>query len=132
MPVNSSTKPISQKMGLKPNLSAAGLHIPKELLKSFKFNVMADFRTECFAGMDCAVGFYISTKSVQSDFAKISRKMKPSGFAWICWRKARATALDRNSIVEFGQAVGLESVSSCSVNDDWSALKFMFPKTLRS
>ncbi len=124
-----STKPVFQKLGLKPSHRATTLRIPSDVkLGTAPAKFEKSFRGE----FDFVVGFYESKKMLEADLAKIRKALMPSGMAWVCWRKGGVTELSREVIWAAGEAVGLESVASCAIDDDWSALKLMFPKSQRS
>ena len=81
--------------------------------------------------VDFLLGFYEEQKALRADIAKIKRSMAPSGMAWVCWRKGNRTDLSRDVIHAMAEDLGLETVSSVSIDEDWSALKLMFPKAQR-
>jgi hypothetical protein len=126
-----STKPVFMKLGLKPIHRATTLRVPGDVklgrpLAGVKFE--KSFRGE----FDFVLGFYESKKALAIDLAKIRKALAPSGMAWVCWKKGGVTELDRETIWSSGEAAGLESVSSCAIDDSWSAMKLMFPKSQRS
>jgi hypothetical protein len=126
--VMASTKPVFQKLGLKPAHRAATLRVPRDVkLGKSPAKFEKSFRGE----FDFILGFYESKKTLEADLAKIRKTLTPSGMAWVCWRKGGVTELSREVIWASGEAVGLESVASCAIDDAWSALKLMFPKSQR-
>lgn len=123
-----STKPVFRKLGLKPAHRATTLGVPSGVnLGKAPAKFEKSFRGE----FDFVLGFYESKKALEADLAKIRKALTPSGMAWVCWRKGGVTELSREVIWSSGEAVGLESVASCAIDDDWSALKLMFPKSQR-
>jgi hypothetical protein len=124
-----STKPVFQKLGLKPVHRATTMHVPAavKLGKS-----PAEFEKSFRGQFDFVLGFYESKKVLEADLAKIRKALTPSGMAWACWKKGGVTELSRETIWASGEKFGLESVASCAIDDSWSAMKLMFPKSQRS
>lgn len=127
-----STKPVLQKLGLKPTHRAAVLRAPKGAAEALgKPPKGFAFAAKLGKGMDFVVSFYESEKQLVTDLPKLKRAIAPLGMAWVCWRKGNVTDLGRDSIAALGEDAGLEGVSSVSVSADWSALKLMHPKSKR-
>jgi hypothetical protein len=123
-----STKPVFQKLGLKPVHRAATMHVPAAVkLGKSPVEFEKSFRGE----FDFVLGLYESKKALEADLVRIRKALTPSGMAWACWKKGGVTELTREIIWSSGETVGLESVSSCAIDDDWSAMKLMFPKSRR-
>ena len=54
------------------------------------------------------------------------------GMLWISWPKkssGRRTNLSRNVVFSMGQAVGMVDVKICSVDEIWSAVKFVYRRS---
>ncbi len=54
------------------------------------------------------------------------------GMLWISWPKessGRRTNLSRNVVFRMGQAVGMVDVKICSVDETWSAVKFVYRRS---
>jgi hypothetical protein len=125
-----STKPVFQKLGLKPAHRATILSVPPDV-KLGKTPAGAKFEKSFRGEFDFVLGFYESQKALEADLAKARKALTPSGMAWVCWRKGGVTELSRETIWAAGEKAGLESVASCAIDDAWSALKLMFPKSQR-
>jgi hypothetical protein len=127
-----STKPVLQKLGLKPAHRAAKLNVPKEVEKALGNPPPGCKFEEGLSGeFDFLLGFYDSAKELKGDFRKIKKSLKKSGMAWVCWRKGNVSDLSRDALSALVDDAGLEAVSLCAVNDDWSAAKVMYPKVER-
>ena len=73
--------------------------------------------------------FTRSRKELMVEFAALKRFVKRKGALWISWpnnSSALVTDLDENIIKEIGFRNGLIVAKSCSIDIDWSALKFIF------
>ena len=127
-----SAKPVYQKLGLKPTHRALRLSVPKSILPVLgPAPEGATFARSATGSFDFILGFYESIKELKADLTKISKCLAPKGMVWVGWRKGNVTDLSRDLIHELVGNYGLEAVSSCAIDDDWSALKLMFPKANR-
>jgi len=128
-----SEKPVFQKLGLKSTHKAAKLTIPREFEKMLGETGVKFSRTLAEGDFDFILGFYESQKELKGDLPKIKRALaKKTGMAWVCWRKGNITDLSRDGIRSLVEGTGLDTVASCSINDDWSSLKLMYPKAERT
>jgi len=128
-----STKPVYQKLGLKPSHQAVHLHVPGDVRKALG-NLPSGCRVgeDLDTGTDFVLGFYEAAKVLTTDLPRIRKALQPSGMAWVCWKKGNVTDLSRDSIAAAAEKAGLEGVASCSIDDSWSALKLMYPKDQRA
>jgi predicted DNA-binding ArsR family transcriptional regulator len=128
-----SNKPVYLKLGLKPSHRALKInHVPSHVEKDLGMPPEGVKFEKSLAGeYDFIIGFYESIDDLKGDLERAKKILKKSGMVWVCWRKGNVTELSRDVIWKIGEDFGLESVSSCSINDVWSALKFMYPKDQR-
>ncbi len=57
--------------------------------------------------------------------------LKDRGMLWISWPKkssGRRTNLSMNVILRIGRAIGMVDVKICSVDETWSAVKFIYQR----
>ncbi|MBL0053679.1 MAG: DUF3052 family protein [Bacteroidetes bacterium] len=60
----------------------------------------------------------------------VKKEMKQNGMIWISWPKKSSkveTDIDENVIRNFALQNGLVDIKVCSVNNTYSALKFVIP-----
>ena len=127
-----STKPVFQKLGLKPTHRAAKLRVPADAAKSLgAVPAGCRFEARLSGAFDFILAFYESQKEFDSELPKLKKSLAKSGMAWVCWRKGNVTDVSRDTIAAEVASVGLETVSSCAIDDHWSALKLMYPKDQR-
>jgi 23S rRNA A2030 N6-methylase RlmJ len=130
---SASKQTVAKKLGIKPGHRIAVLYSPKgytSILAKLPPQVSLTTR---LAGdpFDIIQGFYEDERSLKADLRKFRKAIYPWGKVWICWRKGNVTELNRDSIMELCEGVKLDSVASCAIDDEWSALKLMLPKTER-
>lgn len=73
--------------------------------------------------------FCSDCKTLEKEYFPLKEAMTKDGIFWISWIKKSAgipTDLNREILRDFGLANGLVDVKVASVNDTWSALKFVY------
>src|SRR5437773_1421522 len=131
MESKTSTKPLIQKLGLKSNHKVVFLNVPKAVTPVLKTPQDIQISNRLSGEFDFLLGFYDSSEKLKADLSKVSKSLSKSGMAWVCWKKGNLTELSRDSIWRLAKSAGLEGVSSCAIDNKWSALKLMFPKNKR-
>jgi hypothetical protein len=128
-----SKMPVLRKLGIKAHHRIAILNSPKGYTSILAKLPPGVSLTTRLAGepFDLVQGFYENQKDLRADLSKLKRAIHPGGKIWICWRKGNVTNLSRDIIWHMGEKVGLDSVASCAIDENWSALKLMFPKSER-
>lgn len=130
--VEYSSCPIVEKLGLKPGFRALMLNVPENLRKQLeKVPTGTKLESRLTGEFDFIHCFFESEKEFVKQLSKLKQSLKKSGMLWVSWRKGNATDLSRDSIRALAEKNGIETVSSCALDDDWSALKLMYPKSLR-
>lgn len=79
---------------------------------------------------DGVLVYFISSKSeLEKVFPKLKSILKKDSSLWLGWPKKASkikSDLNENLIMEIGLNNGLVDVKVISVNEDWSALKFVY------
>lgn len=124
-----SKRSLKDKLGLKPNASIyignspENYHIMLELPHDLPIDRNLRQR------YDFMHYFANSVEELQQIFSKLTSALDYKGMLWISWPKKGAkmkTDLNENIIREIGLANGLVDVKVCAVDDNWSALKFVY------
>ena len=125
-----SKTPLIKKLGIKPGHRACFLYAPAhfaELLGEIPEDVtVAD---EPSAPMDFVHYFAMEEGLLAVDFPALKAAIVSNGMIWISWPKRTSklnTDLDFNSVQRIGLLNGLVDCKVCAVDDDWSAIKFMY------
>jgi len=78
------------------------------------------------------IHFFVSEKArLDAHLLSLKARLKPHAMLWISWPKQASklpTNLNRDLIREIGLEAGLVDVKVCSVNQQWSGLKFVYRK----
>lgn len=124
-----SGKPLSAKLGIKPQMRIALLHTPSDydaLLGVLPPGV--DVANELEAPCDLIHAFYEQRDALEAEFPRLKLALADAGSLWISWPKQAsgvATDLDGNVVRAVGLAQGLVDVKVAAVDGVWSGLKFV-------
>ena len=124
---SSSNRPLFEKLGFKREYKTAvvdapmGFNIPSGVIENPRLS----------GEFDLILFFAFNKSDLHRKLPGLKKVLKSNGKVWVAWQKGKITDLDRDNICSIGEGVGLDSVSSCSVDDRWSALKLMYPKAER-
>jgi len=74
---------------------------------------------------------YFATKrgALTRAFAPLARRLAPAGGLWVAWPKKSSdvrTDLSFEAVQEIGLAAGLVDNKSCSIDETWQALRFVY------
>jgi len=125
-----SGTPLAKKLGIKEGYSVLLVNEPKHYLLLFEdmpevnYTVNPEKETIDFVHLFC---------TQKRDFERLSLEVKPlmkmTGMLWTSWPKGSSkieTDLNRDYIRKYLLDNGLVDVKVCSVDEDWSGLKFMY------
>lgn len=122
-----SSKSTSQKLQLKAgqrfllvNPPAGYTHAIGKLPSNL--TILADS-----AGSADVIQVFISSrKELEEQLATLKSRLNPKGILWVTYPKGASKSkqeINRDSIREYGHAVGLEAVAIFSVDANWAALR---------
>ena len=80
-------------------------------------------------GAGVVVFFTTSRADLAKRFAKLKRTLDPADGLWIAWPKKASkieTDLDFDAVQRTGLAHGLVDNKSCSIDERWQALRFVY------
>lgn len=85
-------------------------------------------------GVGVVVLFTTSREELERRFASLRDTLAPADGLWVAWPKKRSkleTDLDFDAVQSVGLAAGLVDNKSCSIDDDWQALRFVYRRADR-
>ena len=133
-------KSLAQKLGLKPGLSAAVVRAPEKYLREIG-GATADIKTiaadsditSLHKQLDFIHLFTRERTVLEKTFPELKEALAPDGALWVSWPKASALMgsgpapdINENVVREVGLTNGLVDVKVVSVDETWSALKFVY------
>jgi hypothetical protein len=118
-----SQTPLPQKLGIKEG-SRVGLQRAPE---GFAETIGVSPRTR--GKLDVVVLFAIRKGELIRHFPVLARRLEPDGGLWVAWPKKAAkvqTDLSFETVQKVGLDAGLVDNKSCSVDETWQALRFVY------
>ncbi len=123
-----STKPVIEKLGVKSDERTAFINSP------LIFKLLPD-RVITFDTLDGLFDFVLifadDLEFIEGYVDNLKSAITPKGKIWIAWKKGNVTDLNRDNLANLVMEHALVPVNSISIDDTWSALKFMHPKDQR-
>jgi len=122
---------LAKKLGLKEGLSILLINPPDHYFELFSdFPNQVDILKRAFPESVDFVHLFVKTKEEMEDrIIHVKPLIKKDGLIWVSWPKGSSkikTELKRDYIREFILDIGLVDVKVCSVDQDWSGLKFVY------
>jgi hypothetical protein len=125
-----SDKSLVEKLGYKPGFSVLLFNPPATYLEA-----LTDLPEDITFSQDSddvvdLIHFFVKTEvELVHQFPRLKSALKPTGLLWVSWPKKSSgieTDLNENSIRDIGLEAGLVDVKVVAVDNDWSALKFVY------
>ncbi|MDF1695896.1 MAG: DUF3052 family protein [Saprospiraceae bacterium] len=123
--------PLAQKLGIKSGFSVLIINRPKHYYKLFS-DLPSDL-TFLKSGVEGEVDFIHLFVKNKEEFIDRIVHAKPlinkTGMIWVSWPKGSssfASDLKRDFIRDYILELGLVDVKVCSIDEDWSGLKFVY------
>ena len=125
-----SNKPLYQKLGIKPGFRMLIKNAPVEYPHFFEeLPEKLNFLKRRSKDLDFIHLFVKSKQELENNYLPLYQAIKKDGIFWISWPKGSSniqTNINRDYIREYVLANGLVDVKVCSLDDDWSGLKFVY------
>lgn len=122
--------PLYKKLGLKSGMTCYFLNEPDNYLKLISPVEKDIIQKKRLTGkIDFIHLFAKDGRTLERHYLKLKDHLAIDGTFWISWLKQSSkipTDLNRELLRSYGLANGLVDVKVCSVNDSWSALKFVY------
>jgi hypothetical protein len=123
-----SSKPLAKKLALRPGQGFLLLDAPpgyREALGPLPQGVT--MATNARGKADAVQVFAATKKEMRDALAKAKAGLNPGGMIWLTYPKGTSkrfkSDINRDSIREYTQSVGLQTVALVAVDDDWSAIR---------
>jgi hypothetical protein len=135
MPAGYSGTPLVRKLGLKPGMVCLILDPPgryEVLLGSIPEDTRFD---EPPAGaLDFVHVFVREAQGLQRRLVELRSRIAPDGMIWVSWPKKASgvqTDVTGNVVRDAGLGASLVDTKVCAVDEVWSGLRFVIPRTQR-
>jgi len=126
-----SGTPLAKKLGLKDGMTVIARNSPKPYEEYFlEYPLIIDADNEPSPeSVDFIHIFCSSFEQLDRLYPGLKACLKKNGLMWISWPKKTSkieTEVTRESLRTYVLERGLVDVKVCAIDDDWSALKFVF------
>jgi hypothetical protein len=125
-----SATPLSTKLGIRAGAEVALVGSPRgfqEALAPIPEGVRIHSRPR--GELDLIVFFTSQRSELLRRFAGLAAALTPAGGLWIAWPK-KASSIESDLTFEDVQRVGVDAGlvdnKSCSIDEDWQALRFVY------
>ncbi len=122
------TKPLHQKLGLKPEHTLSLVNFPEEIKQKLQLQTDPSSH-QLQPDSDYIHLFTKDLKELEEYFPAIKKSLKQNGMVWISWPKKDSTVstdLDGNKVRGLGLRHGLVDTKVAAIDDTWSGLKFVY------
>ena len=124
-----SKTPLWKKLGIKEASRVLIVGAPahfRSLIEPLPPDVQLSTKT---AAADVIIAFETSERRFPKRFATLAKALDPAGGLWIAYPKRNskiATDLTFDNVQAAGLDAGLVDNKSCAIDDDWSAVRFVY------
>lgn len=121
--------PLIRKLGIRPGAEVAFVGSPqgfREAMRPLPEGVRVHSRPR--GQLDVIVFFTVSGSELRRRFGGLASGLTPAGGLWVAWPKKASgieTDLSFEAVQRQGLDHGLVDNKSCSIDDDWQALRFV-------
>jgi hypothetical protein len=122
--------PLSKKLGMRAGAQVALVGSPRgfrEALAPLPGDIRIHSRPR--GELDLIVFFTTQRSELLRRFPDLIRTLTPAGGLWVAWPK-KASAIENDLSFEAVQRIGLDAGlvdnKSCSIDEDWQALRFVY------
>ena len=127
---NINKRSLHQKLGMKEGFEVKLINEPDDYLELLNgIASQIHFHNKLKKPVDVIHLFTRSKKELSIEFPFLKNFIRANGMFWVSWPKKNSTYasdLNENIIREIGLMNGLVDTKVCSIDDNWSALKFVY------
>lgn len=123
-----SQTPLARKLGMRDGHVVYLTDAPAGFLGLLEPLPKVTVRRRLSGPVDVAIAFTTTKDQLSSAFDRLGGALTPSGGLWIAWPKRSSTILtelDFAAVQSSGLEARLVDNKSCSIDEDWQALRFV-------
>jgi hypothetical protein len=127
---DTSASPLTKKLGVKAGAEVAVIGSPRgfhDALRPLPEGVRIHSRPR--GELDVIIFFTTQRSELGRRFRGLAEPLTEAGGLWIAWPKKSShiqTDLSFEAVQRIGLDAGLVDNKSCSIDDDWQALRFVY------
>jgi hypothetical protein len=129
MAVDYSSTPLFKKLGYKEGYTVKLIDPPPNYNKLIGEIIKDVELTNAKQEIDLIHFFVNKKRDLEKQLPVLMKQIRKNGMIWVSWYKKSAkkpSELDDCIIRDTGLAFGLVDVKVCAVDEEWSALKFVY------
>lgn len=125
----SSAVPLRRKLGIRPGHRVSFVRAPASFREALG-DPGPDVRvlSRPGSGMDVIILFATRAGDLAGRFEALADRLSPAGGLWVAWPKRSSAIpgdLSFETVQGTGLGAGLVDNKSCSIDEDWQALRFV-------
>jgi hypothetical protein len=124
-----SRTPLPKKLGIKEGSVVTFVGEPGGFIRTLgRLPIGSEVRRRVRGPLDVIVYFDTRRSGLRRRFPLLAKALAPSGGLWVAWPKKAskiATDLSFAEVQSTGLDAGLVDNKSCSIDDEWQALRFV-------
>ncbi|MBA4406895.1 DUF3052 domain-containing protein [bacterium] len=133
---NIDDTPLHEKLGIKEGFEIKLINEPENFFISLDgIRTKVHFQKILKQPVDMIHLFTRSKKELLVEFPVLKNFIRTNGMLWVSWPKKSSSYvsdLNENFVREIGLVNGLVDTKICSIDESWSALKFVYRKEDRT
>ncbi len=121
--------PLLKKLGIKDTHRVCFVGAPEDVLKQLKIPKKVTIAKKLSGACDYIHIFSKDPIKLEKQFRDARSYLKMNGMIWISWPQQLSKtdhALNADAIKDLGHNFGLIDVKTCTINETWSGLKFIY------
>lgn len=121
-----SSKPLSQKLGVKEGEKAVAVNVPSNVQMTLGKVFITQTGAPSAGEFDLVLYFATDKVLLGKDLPQIGAALKPGGRLWIAYPKGKAikTDFNRDTLKAFLHQKRWQGVSLVAIDDVWAAMRF--------
>ncbi|MDI4643937.1 hypothetical protein [Cohnella hashimotonis] len=127
-----STKPLSERLGLRPYQRLYFEGAPLIYLDSLGPSPAGIRFLDTPAGPIDFIHLFVRTQAeLEGRIPLLAEQLSSRGMLWVSWLKSRAllhNGIDDKDVARVGAACGLSDVKTCEIDETWTGRKLVFRK----
>ena len=126
-----SGRPLSAKLGLKPEMTCWRYEMPAQIAELLDREVPGQTLLAApDPGLECAHVFVTGRADLVDWLVLLRAVLAPDGMIWVSWPKKSsgvASTVIEDDIRKHAIKIGLVDIKVCAVDEIWSGLKLVIP-----
>ncbi len=123
------TKPLFEKLGIQPGMKIHVIQAPSDYASLVGHLPAWAQQMPLQENLDLIHFFTSSIQELEETFPRLKPMIAKNGSIWISWPKLKSGIprdFNENDLRALGLGLGLVDNKVCSINEQWTALRFVY------